>query len=109
MKKLLMLLLAVVLSLSSVAVFSGAGVVAKANSYDAGDEYFLEFISSDVGEEDIDFFYNPLYSADLEFGGREYIFTANGENGYALMAEFRAENQTFYEIEELFFLHLRNC
>lgn len=103
MKKLFMLLLAVMLSLSSIAVYSGSEVVAKANSYDAGDEYFLEFISSDLGDNDITFSHTPLYNSDLEENGREYIFTVNGEDGYALMVEFKAENQTFYEIEELFF------
>ncbi len=103
MKKLLMLVLAVMLSVSSSAVYSGAEVNAKANSYDAGDECFLEFISSDLGEESIGFYYNPLYNADLEVNGREYIFTVNGESGYALMVEFASESQIFYEIEELFF------
>lgn len=103
MKKLLMLLLATVLSLSSIATFSGSEVMVKANSYDAGDEYFLEFISSDVGDNDVVFSHTPLYNTDLEVNGREYTFTVNGENGYALMAEFRAEDKTFYEIEELFF------
>lgn len=103
MKKLLMLLLAVVLSISSIATYSGLEVKVKANSYDAGDEYFLEFISSDLGDNDITFSHAPLYNTDLEVNGREYIFTVNGENGYALMAEFKTENQTFYEIEELFF------
>ena len=101
MKKIVMLLLAVMLSFSSVAVYSGAEV--KADSYDAGDISFLEFIASDLGEGDIDFFYNPLYNAELEVNGREYIFTADGQSGYALMVEFSGENQTFYEIEELFF------
>ena len=103
MKKFLMLTLAVVLSFSSIAVYSGSEVIAKANSFDAGDEYFLEFISSDLGEKDIDFSHAPLYNADLEVNGREYLFNIEGENGYALMAEFSGENQTFYEIEELFF------
>ncbi len=101
MKKVFMLLLAVVLSFSSVAVYSGMEV--KADSYDAGDRCFLEFISSDVGQEEVDFFHKTLYNADLEIGGREYIFTVNGQTGYALMIELRGENQTFYEIEELFF------
>ena len=47
MKKIVMLLLAVMLSFSSVAVYSGAEV--KADSYDAGDISFLEFIASDLG------------------------------------------------------------
>lgn len=101
MKKLLMVLLAVVLSFSSIAIYSGVEV--KADYYDAGDEFFLEFILSDIGEEDIDFSHTPLYNADLQVNGREYTFTANGQSGYALMVEYRGENQTFYEIEELFF------
>lgn len=103
MKKLLTLMLALVLSLSSIATYSGFDVLAKANTYDAGDEYFLEFISSDVDEEDINFSHTPLYNADLEESGREYIFTVDGQNGYALMTQFSGETQTFYEIEELFF------
>ncbi len=103
MKKLLTLMLALVLSLSSFATYSGFDVLAKANTYDAGDEYFLEFISSDVDEEDINFSHTPLYNADLEESGREYIFTVDGQNGYALMTQFSGETQTFYEIEELFF------
>ena len=103
MKKLLTLMLALVLSLSSIATYSGFDVLAKANTYDEGDEYFLEFISSDVDEEDINFSHTPLYNADLEVNGREYIFTVDGQNGYALMTQFSGETQTFYEIEELFF------
>ncbi len=103
MKKFLMLILAVVFSFSSIAMYSGSKAIAKANSYDAGDEYFLEFISSDIVTEDIEFSYNPLYNMELEVNGREYTFTANGKSGYALMVEFSGENQTFYEIEELFF------
>ena len=103
MKKIVTLFLAVVLSLSSIVMFSGSKVTAKANTYDAGDEYFLEFISPDLGEEEISFFHTPLYDADLEVNGREYVFSIDGENGYALMVELATENQTFYEIEELFF------
>jgi len=101
MKKLSTLLLAVMLSICSFVVSFRVDV--KADSYDAGDEYFLEFIASDIGEDDIDFSYSPLYNADLEINGREYVFTINGQNGYALMTEFAVENQTIYEIEELFF------
>ncbi len=103
MKKILMLFLSVVLSFSSIVMFSGSKLTAKANSYDPGDEYFLEFISSDLGEKEISFSHTPLYNADLEVNGREYVFSIDGENGYALMVEFSGENQTFYEIEELFF------
>ncbi len=103
MKKFLMLILAVVFSFSSIVMFSGSKVIVKAHFYDAGDEYFLDFISSDIATEDIEFSYNPLYNTELEVNGREYIFTVNGESGYALMVEFSGENQTFYEIEELFF------
>ena len=101
MKKLSTLLLAVMLSICSFVVSFRVDV--KADSYDAGDEYFLEFVASDIGEDDIDFSYSPLYNANLEINGREYIFTINGQNGYALMTEFAVENQTIYEIEELFF------
>lgn len=101
MKKLLVLLLTFVLGFSSITGYSGLEV--KADSIDAGDEYFLEFISSDVGEETVNFVHTPLYNADLEVNGREYNFTINGEGGYALMIQFVGENQTFYEIEELYF------
>ncbi|MBQ7339908.1 MAG: hypothetical protein IJW43_03505 [Clostridia bacterium] len=101
MKKFLMLLLTFVLGASSIVSYSS--VNGKADSYDAGDEYFLEFISSDLGNNEIDFFHNPLYDADLEINGREYIFTVNGERGYALMVEFSGQDKIFYEIEELFF------
>ena len=87
MKKIVTLFLAVVLSLSSVVMFSGSKFIAKANTYDAGDEYFLEFISPDLGEKEISFSHTPLYDADLEVNGREYVFSIDGENGYALMVE----------------------
>jgi hypothetical protein len=77
MKKIVTLFLAVVLGCSAVVMFSGSKYTAKANTYDAGDEYFLEFISPDLGEKEISFSHTPLYDADLEVNGREYVLISD--------------------------------
>ncbi len=104
MKKFLGLIVALVLLVSSIALPTGQSVYANELTLDAGDNYFLEFVTSDTTfDGDVAFSSSPLYNEQLEQNGREYIFSVGNVNGYALMVEFQTENQTFYEIEELFY------
>lgn len=104
MKKLLGLIVAIVLMLSSFATVLGQGVQAYAQTLDEADEYFTEFVLSDsTFEGELNFSHSPLYDEELNEHGREYEFSIGGVNGYALMVEFKTETQTFYEIEELFY------
>ncbi len=104
MKKFLRLMVAFILTVSSFTVITGQSVNAKAQSYDEADLYFIEFVSSDsTFEGELSFSHSPLYDEELNVNGREYTFSVGTVNGYALMVEFQGENQTFYEIEELFY------
>ena len=104
MKKFLGLIVAFLLMVSSIATFIGQGETVNAQAYDSADRYFLEFVASDSTlDGDISFTHNPLYNAQLEPNGREYLFTVGGVSGYALMTEFHSEDRVFYEIEELFY------
>jgi len=70
---------------------------------DAADECFLEFISSDIGDEEINFSHSPLYDELLRENGRQYDFTVGGTDGYALLTEIMLKGEMVYEVEELFF------
>lgn len=70
---------------------------------DAADECFLEFISSDIGDEEINFSHSPLYDELLRENGRQYDFTVGGTDGYALLTEIMLNDGMVYEVEELFF------
>ena len=104
MKKLLGLIVAIVLMLSSFTTVFGWGEKAYAQAFDDADEYFTEFVLSDstfAGE--LTFSHNPLYDEELNVHGREYVFSIGNVKGYALMVEFETETETVYEIEELFY------
>lgn len=104
MKKFLGLIFAFMLSVFSVGISIGQPVSASAQVIDDADEYFIEFVLSDsTYEGNLVYSHSPLYNAQLQSHGREYTFTIGGVNGYALMVEFTAGEQTFYEIEELFY------
>ena len=104
MKKLLRLIVAFVLMISSVATFFGQSQTARAYAYDEADNYFLEFVLSDATYQgEVCFTHNPLYDNNLQQNGREYLFSIGEVNGYALMTQFETQTQIFYEIEELFY------
>lgn len=104
MKKFLGMIVALVLMVTSLTMFVGQGITANAQVLDEADEYFTEFVLADsTVEGDLSFSHSPLYNEELNQNGREYLFSIGGVNGYALMVEFNTENQTFYEIEELFY------
>ncbi len=104
MKKFLGLIVALVLMVSFSATFFGQGAIANAQALDDGDDYFIDFLLSDATfEGDISFTHSPLYNSELESHGREYLFSIDDVDGYALMVEFKTPSKTFYEIEELFY------
>ncbi len=104
MKKLLGLMVAIVLMLSSFATFFGQVAMANAQTLDEADEYFIEFVLSDsTYEGELSFSHSPLYDQELSEHGREYTFSVGNVNGYALMIEIQGEGKTFYEIDELFY------
>jgi len=102
-KKLLGLILAFsMMSLSALSV--GQVIVTNAEGLDEADQCFIEFISSDTDYEgEIAYSHSPLYNEDLEINGRQYDFTIGDVEGYALLTEIHSVNQTFYEVEELFY------
>lgn len=102
-KKILGLLLT--LGMISVSVLSvGQVIVTKAEELDMADQSFLEFVLSDTDYEgEIEYTHSPLYNEELEVNGREYDFTIGDVEGYALLTEIQGANETFYEIEELFY------
>ena len=113
MKKFLGMIVALVLMVSSLTVSIGQGVMANAQAFDEADEYFIDFVLSDsTFEGELSFSHSPLYDEELNENGREYLFSVGDVDGYALMVEFDTENQTFYEIEELFYYRtspFNNC
>ena len=76
-------------------------VSASAQQLSAVDAYFLDFVSSDVGNSAITYESTPLYDETLQPNGYEYVFSANGQDGFALIHEVELGEQIFYEIEEL--------
>ena len=79
-------------------------IVTKADTLDPADQSFMEFVLSDTDYEgDIEYTNSPLYNEKFEVHGRQYDFTIGNVKGYALLIEFEGVNQTFYEIEELFY------
>lgn len=82
----------------------GRAVTTKAEETDPANQIFLEFVLSDTNYQgEVTYTYSPLYDEELKVGGRQYDFTVGNIEGYALMAELEGENETFYEIEELFY------
>ena len=100
-KKILGFILAITLLFTTLP-FSAA---VSADAYlDAADRYFVEFVQSDTDYTGaLEYSHTPLYDENLTAHGREYTFTVGNISGYALMIEIQGENQTFYEIEELFY------
>ncbi len=101
-KKFLTFFVALALTLCAV-LMSTQMLFAKANTADAHDEYFLEFVKEDTGVEDVEYTKIQLYDANLNPNGRQYVFSVNGVNGYALTKVVQIGEQFFYEIEELFY------
>ena len=77
-------------------------VSVKAEELDKADQYFEEFIKTDVSGQ-ITYESKPLYNEKLEESGRQYDFTVEGRNGYALLTEITGNGKTLYEVEELFY------
>ena len=65
------------------------------------DEYFLEFVSDDIGNAQIEYTSSPLYDETLTVSGYEYTFEVAGQGGYALLQEVQIGDSIFYEVEEL--------
>lgn len=102
-KKILGLLLALGM-LSVSAMSAGQGILTKAEGLDVADQSFLEFVLSDTEYEgEVEYTHSPLYNEELEVSGRQYDFTIGNVKGYALLTEIQGVNQTFYEVEELFY------
>lgn len=102
-KKILGLVLA--LGMISASVLSAGQVITtKAEGLDSADQSFLDFVLSDMDYEgEIEYTYSPLYNKELEVSGRQYDFTIGNVKGYALLTEIQGVNETFYEVEELFY------
>jgi len=70
---------------------------------DLADQCFLDFISTATDYKgEIKYTHSPLYNQNLKITGRQYDFTIGNVKGYALLAEIKGVNETFYEVEELF-------
>ena len=71
---------------------------------DLADRSFLDFILSDANfAGNVEYSRSPLYDAELQTSGIQYAFTIGNASGYALLAEIKGENKTFFEVEELFY------
>ena len=104
MKKFLGLIVAVVLMISSFTLSFDQSVTANAQSLDKADQYFVDFVLSDnTYEGSLQYSHNALYNTQLEQNGREYLFSIGDVDGYALMVEFKHNDDVYYEIEELFY------
>ncbi len=101
-KKFLTLFVALALTLCAI-LMSSQMIFAKANTVDAHDEYFLEFVREDTGFEQVSYSKTQLYDANLNPNGRQYVFTVNNVTGYALTAIVQIGGEYFYEVEELFY------
>ena len=104
MKKFLGLIVAIVLTVSSLTLSFGQSITANAQSLDKADQYFVDFVLSDnTYEGSLQYSHNALYNSKLEQNGREYLFSIGDIDGYALMVEFKHNDDVYYEIEELFY------
>lgn len=102
-KKILGLVLALGMIGASV-LSAGQVITTKAEELDAADQSFLEFVLSDADYQgEIEYTHLPLYNEELEVNGRQYDFTIGDVEGYALLTEIQSINETFYEVEELFY------
>ena len=102
-KKILGLVLALGMIGASV-LSAGQVITTKAEELDTADQSFLEFVLSDADYQgDIEYTHSPLYNEELEVNGRQYDFTIGDVEGYALLTEIQSINETFYEVEELFY------
>lgn len=103
-KKFVGLLLTLILAISSCFFTMNTAYASTADSMDDADRYFIEFLLSDTDYEgDVIFNSSPIYDENLNAHGRQYLFSKGQISGYALLVEFYGEEQTFYEIEELFY------
>ncbi|MBQ8429528.1 MAG: hypothetical protein IJX30_05490 [Clostridia bacterium] len=98
-KKFLATILA--LALTTGALPSLGRVAASAEELTAVDAYFLDFVSDDIGDSTIIYDASPLYDETLQTNGYEYVFSVDGQEGFALIHEVELNEQIFYEIEEL--------
>ena len=103
-KRVVGILLTLVVAVSSCFFTMSTAYASYADTMDEADRYFVDFLLSDTNYEGaLSFDYSPLYDENLNAYGREYLFTKGEVSGYALLIEFYGEEQTFYEIEELFY------
>lgn len=98
-KKLLVAILAISLSASCLPMLGN--VRANADELTAADEYFLDFVATDIGNAAIEYESSPLYDETLTVNGYEYTFQTQGANGFALIHEVQIGEAVFYEVEEL--------
>ncbi len=88
----------------AIAIPTGKAITASAQSLDAADQSFVQFVNSDTTYQGaLNYTHTPLYNEDLQVSGREYTFTIGSVEGYALMAEIQTASGTMYEVEELFY------
>ena len=79
-------------------------IITEATTLDLADQSFMEFVLSDSDYQGmVEYKHSPLYNEKLEVNGRQYNFEIGNIEGYALLTEIQGVNQTFYEVEELFY------
>ena len=82
----------------------GPAPITRADDIDAAEQAFLDFLSSDTDYDgELEYTYSALYDENLNINGRQYNFSIGEVNGYALLTEIQTNNETFYEVEELFY------
>ena len=96
--------LAACLCLALAALIPAMGVAhAKSAANQDPTDYLIQTLTA-MDIEGENFVSDTTYSHDLTPNGLEYVFSANGENGYALMLrEEDAAGDVYYDITELFF------
>lgn len=96
--------LAACLCLALAALIPAMGVAhAKSAANQDPTDYLIQTLTA-MDIEGENFVADATYSHDLTPNGLEYVFSANGENGYALMLrEEDAAGDVYYDITELFF------
>ena len=101
-KKILSATLALATLLSALPTLGVVSASAQQSIYPV-DAYFLDFVADDIGDSEITYTSSLLYDETLTATGYEYVFSVDGENGYALLQEVQIGANTLYEVEELSF------
>lgn len=102
-KKLFGLFLAVGL-LGTAALPAGQVFASEGAGIDSADSKFIEYVKEDTDYNgEIDYTYSPLYDEELSINGRHYDFSFENVEGYALLVQIQSANNTFYEVEEVFY------